>query len=175
MIWARPVGCFSRIFGARRLRGTGPSSHRSQLRRPLRLRRRRDISTPAPADSGPTPHTPAREAVRGVARGPNLRQRHPRTIGESLNSDTWELLLCAGLSSFRHQNSTFAVVRSSVVQVPLCPDCGKTLRVRADNPSFVNQLHVVCDSCGAVWILDRTDRTKPPCLGRAPTPEKKRR
>jgi len=81
------------------------------------------------------------------------------------------LLVCHHSDTKRRSYESIAVIRSSVMQDQPCDQCGKTARLHVN--SDATQLTFGCDVCGAVWILDRTDPTKPPCLGRRPTPEPK--
>ena len=50
-----------------------------------------------------------------------------------------------------------------------CEQCGKA-KLHA-NSLYATRLFFVCDACGAVWILDRSNRNKPPCLGMQRTPQ----
>jgi len=43
-----------------------------------------------------------------------------------------------------------------------CGHCGKA-KLHAN--SDATQFYVVCDACAAVWVLDRSNPNKPPCLG----------
>ena len=38
-----------------------------------------------------------------------------------------------------------------------CPNCEKTGRFLADSSEIARVDYYRCDSCGEVWILDRTD------------------
>ena len=54
----------------------------------------------------------------------------------------------------------------------LCDQCGKTGPVLADLPDYATELYIRCDACGTVWVLHRSDRTKPPCLAPLRPPDK---
>jgi len=60
------------------------------------------------------------------------------------------------------------VTSSSDTPLQPCPDCGKALQLRVDSPAYATQLFMRCDTCGAVWVLDRSDSSKPPRLYRKP-------
>jgi transposase-like protein len=43
-----------------------------------------------------------------------------------------------------------------------CPRCHKTGRFLKDSSSIALVDYYRCDHCGEVWVLDRSDPTKPP-------------
>ncbi len=43
-----------------------------------------------------------------------------------------------------------------------CPRCRKTGRFLVDSSASATVDYFRCDGCGEVWVLDRTDASKPP-------------
>jgi uncharacterized Zn finger protein len=43
-----------------------------------------------------------------------------------------------------------------------CPNCGKSGRFLVDTSKIAHVDYYRCDFCGNVWVLDRSDPTKPP-------------
>jgi hypothetical protein len=54
-----------------------------------------------------------------------------------------------------------------------CQVCGKAAQIHAESPEYVTHLHFRCAACGAVWILDRSNRTNSPRLVAQRTPSGK--